>query len=149
MARSGPDLPERVEFGWTWVPEQLVPGVGPDAHHGGKSGFEVAKFHRPNCTREVGTKRSHGRLIVGPRVYGHDQENRRAGERCRYGLCNNHGVNLREVFRMAFRGRGPTAPFDFASKLNDSNPIPTLECATWIASVKQSLRKAPGEPSRG
>jgi hypothetical protein len=26
---------------------------------------------------------------------------------------------------MAFRGRGATAPFDFASKLKDSNPIPT------------------------
>ena len=26
---------------------------------------------------------------------------------------------------LAFRGRGPTAPFDFASKLKDSNPIPT------------------------
>src|SRR5215469_12079077 len=25
----------------------------------------------------------------------------------------------------AFRGRGPTAPRDFASKLKDSNPIPT------------------------
>jgi hypothetical protein len=26
---------------------------------------------------------------------------------------------------LAFRGRGPTAPRDFASKLKDSNPIPT------------------------
>jgi hypothetical protein len=33
---------------------------------------------------------------------------------------------------------------DFASKLKDSNPIPTLECATWIASVKQSLRQGSG-----
>jgi hypothetical protein len=45
---------------------------------------------------------------------------------------------------MAFRGRGPTVPFDFASKLKDSNPIPTLECATRIASVKQSLRQGSG-----
>jgi len=38
MARSGPDFPERVEFGWAWVSEQLVPCVGPDTRHAGKVG---------------------------------------------------------------------------------------------------------------
>ena len=35
---------------------------------------------------EVAAERPHGRAIVGAWIYRHDQEDRGAGERCRYGL---------------------------------------------------------------
>jgi hypothetical protein len=94
MTRSGPDFPERMEFGWSRVPEQPVPCVGSNSHHAGKAGFEVAKFDRANQRGEVCAKRSHGRAIVRAGIYRHDQEDRDAGEGCRYGLWNNHSVNL-------------------------------------------------------
>jgi hypothetical protein len=100
MVGSGPDLPERVEFGRARVPEQTVPCIGPDPYHAGKAGFELAKSHRANQRREVCAKRSNGRAIIGARTYRHDQEDRSAGERCRYGLCNSHCVDLPEVFRI-------------------------------------------------
>ena len=94
VARSGPELAERVQFGRARVPEQPVPGVGPDPHHAGEAGFEIAKFNRANQARKVGAERPHGRAIVRARVYRHDQEDRGAGERRRYRLWNHHSVGF-------------------------------------------------------
>ena len=60
VARSGPELAERVEFSRTRAPEQPVPGVGTDAEHAGEAGLEVAKLNRANQTREVRAERPHG-----------------------------------------------------------------------------------------
>ena len=64
VARSGPELPERVKFGRARVAEQPVPGVGPDSHHAGEAGFEIAKFNRANQARKVRAERPHGGDIV-------------------------------------------------------------------------------------
>ena len=64
MARSGAELAERVKFRRPRVAEQPVPGVGADAHHAGKAGLEIAKFHRADQGREVGAERPHGVAIV-------------------------------------------------------------------------------------
>ena len=48
MARSGPDLPERVKLGGARIPEQPIPGLGADSHHAAESGFDVAKLDRSN-----------------------------------------------------------------------------------------------------
>ena len=58
----------------------------------------MAKFHRANKRQEVCAKRSYGRAIVRTRIYRHDKEDRRAGKRRRYGLCNSYSVNLPEIF---------------------------------------------------
>src|SRR5215467_6719526 len=100
MPKPGPDFPERVKFGWPRISEQPVPCIGPDPHHTGKTGFELAKSHRANQRREVRAERSNGRALIGVRIYRQNQEDRGASEWCRYGLRNSHSVNLREVFRI-------------------------------------------------
>ena len=94
VARSGPELAERMKFGRARVAEQPVPGVGPDSHHAGKAGLEIAKFDRANQAREVGAERPHGGAIVRARIDRHDQEDRGARQRRRYRLCNHDGVGL-------------------------------------------------------
>src|SRR6516164_9774428 len=96
MMPSGQDLPERVELGWARVSEQPVPCVRPNPHHAGQAGFEVAKFHRANQSREVRAKQSNHRVIFWAGIYRHDKEHRSASERCRYGLWKSHSVDLRE-----------------------------------------------------
>src|SRR5262249_29091180 len=66
MARSGPDLPERVEFGRARVPEQPIPCLGPDPHHAGKAGFELTKFPRANQPRQVSAKHRTIARLSGP-----------------------------------------------------------------------------------
>ena len=83
-----------MQLGRARVAEQPVPGVGPDSHHAGEAGFEVAKFDRANQRREVGAERAHGGAIVRARIDRHDQEDRGARERRRYGLWNRHRVGL-------------------------------------------------------
>ena len=61
MARSGADLAERMKFGRARIPEQPVPRLGPDSHHAGEPGFEVAKLNRANQARKVRAERPHGR----------------------------------------------------------------------------------------
>ena len=81
VARSSPELAERVKFGRTRVPEQPIPGVGADSHHAGEPSFEVTKFNRANQAREVSAKGAHGGAIVLARVDCHHQEDRSACER--------------------------------------------------------------------
>jgi hypothetical protein len=52
-------------------------------------------------------------------------------------------------FELAFRGRGPTAPRDFASKLKDSNPIPTRRTGNADRIAEAKWRRSSGEPSLG
>ena len=98
MTRSGADLPKRVKFGWARFPEQAVPRVGANSDHAGQAGFEVAKLHGANQSSDVRAKRSHRRAIFQTRIYHHDKEDRGAGERRRYRLCNDHSVDLRAVY---------------------------------------------------
>ena len=83
-----------MQLGRARVPEQPVPGVGPDAHHAGEAGFEIAKFNRANQARKVGAERPYGRGIVRAWVYRHDQEDRGAGERRGYRLWNHHSFRF-------------------------------------------------------
>ncbi len=94
VARSGPELAEGVKLSRARVAEQPVPGVGPNPHHAGKPGFEIAKFDRSNQARKVGAERARRGATVGARVYRHDQEDRGAGERRRNRLCNRDGVSV-------------------------------------------------------
>ena len=92
VARSGPELSEGVKFGRARVPEQPIPGVRPDSHHAREPGFEITKFNCANQAREVRAECPHAGAIVRAGVYGHDQEDRRAGQRRRYRLRNHDGV---------------------------------------------------------
>ena len=113
VARSGPELSEGVKLGRARVPEQPIPGVRPDSHHAGEPGFEIAKFNRANQAREIGAERPHAGAIVRAGVYGHDQEDRRAGQRRRYRLRNHDGVVLeiasamKSLARAVMSGRRP------------------------------------------
>ena len=89
---SGPNFPEWMEFGRARVPEQPIPCGGPDTHHAGKAGFEVAKFYRANQRCQTCAKRSHDRAIVWSRIYRYDEEDCGTAEWCRYRLWNTHSV---------------------------------------------------------
>ena len=52
VALSGPEL-RKGWFGRPRLAEQPVPGVGPDAHHAGKPGLEIAKFNGSNEAGKV------------------------------------------------------------------------------------------------
>src|SRR3984893_10431348 len=137
MVLGATDLAERVEFGWARVPEQPLPRIGPDPHHAGKAGFEVAKLHCANQRWQVCAKRSHSRAIVRARIYRHDQKHRRAGERCRYRLCKSHSVNLREVFRIGIWRTQPDDSARFAGW--SQSPLP---CRTRSAFLKPKIAQA-------
>ncbi len=110
VARSGPELAERVKFGRARVAEQPVPGVGADAHDAGEAGLEIAKFNRANQARKVRAERPHGVDIVLALVDGHDQEDRGARQRRRYRLCNDSVCSevasaMRSLARVFMSGR--------------------------------------------
>ena len=88
VARSGANLPERMQLRRPRRSKEPVPRVGPKAHDAGEAPFKVAKFHRAQQRGEVSAERPHGRSIVGARVYCRDQEDRGAGERRGYRLRN-------------------------------------------------------------
>src|SRR5262249_38388650 len=132
-------------LGRTRVAEQPVPGVGPDPHRAGQAGFEVAEFHRADQRRKVGAERSHRRAIVRPRIDRHDQEDRGAGEGCRYRLWHSHGVDLREVFRVgawprSCRADGMVRPRAIAYGTSPwpSKPGPTVLAAGGLAGFGQA-----------
>jgi hypothetical protein len=104
VARSRPDLAERVKLGRARLPEQAVPCLGPDPHDAGETGFEVAKFHRAQQCRKLAAERPHGGAMVRARLHRRDQEDRGARQWCGYGLGNDTGVtrNLASGHRIAF-----------------------------------------------
>jgi hypothetical protein len=53
-------------------------------------------------------------VIVGARIYRHDQEDRGAAKWCRYGLWDSHGVDLRKV-------SVPDGPARLCTNAEDSN----------------------------
>ena len=68
MARSGANLPERMQFRRPRRPKKPVPRVGPKPHDAGEVPFQVAKLHRAQQRGEVSAERAHGRTIVYARV---------------------------------------------------------------------------------
>ena len=87
MARSGANLPERMQFRRPRRPKEAVPRVGSKPHDAGKASFQVAKFHRAHQRGEVSAERAHGGAIFGARIERHDQEDRGASERRGHRLC--------------------------------------------------------------
>jgi len=93
MARSGLDFPERMEFGRARVSEQPVPRPGPYSHHAREASFKIAKINRAYQRRKVCAEGSHGGAVIRARIYRHDEEDRSACERRRYGLWNRSRFN--------------------------------------------------------
>ena len=122
MARSGADLPERMQLRRPRRPKEPVPRVGPEPHDAGESAFEVAKFHRAQQRGEVAAERAHGVAIFGARVDRHDQKDRGAGERrgdrlregrqanCRFGRARRIGFHWVSVPQRAQNFRTASLP---------------------------------------
>src|SRR5208282_4311674 len=87
MARSAANLLEGVQFRWLRLSKEAVPRVRPKPHHAGKSSFQVAKFHRTHQRGEVSAERAHSGAMLNARVECHAEEDRSAGQRRRYRLC--------------------------------------------------------------
>ena len=86
VARSGANLPERMQIRRPRRPKELIPGAGPKPQDAGKSAFKVARSHRAYQRGQVCAQRPNGGAMVRARVQGGDQEDGGAGQRCGYRL---------------------------------------------------------------
>jgi hypothetical protein len=86
MARSGSDLPERMQLCRPRWPKETVPRVGTKPHDTGKAPFQVTKFHRSQQRAEVSAERAQGCAIVKARLECRDEEDRGAAKRRGYRL---------------------------------------------------------------
>jgi hypothetical protein len=87
MARSGANLPERMQFFRPRRPKEAVPRLGTEPHNAGKAPFQVAKFHCSQQRGNISAEGTHRTAIFKARVECSDQEDGRAGERPGYRLC--------------------------------------------------------------
>jgi hypothetical protein len=86
MARSGANLPERMQFFRPRRPKEAVPRLGTEPHNAGKAPFQVAKFQRSQQGGDISAERAHGVAIFKARVECCHQEDRGAGQRTGYRL---------------------------------------------------------------
>ena len=87
MAISSANLLEWMQVCGSRRPKEAVPRGRPKPHDAGKAPCQIAKFYRPHQRGEVSAELAHGGAIVNARVDRRDQEDRGAGKRRGYCLC--------------------------------------------------------------
>src|SRR6266852_4690646 len=78
MASIGADLAELMQFGWSRLPEKLVPRIRSERHDAGEVAFLVAKSNRAQEGGKIRAKRAHNRRLVGVGIERDDQKGCRA-----------------------------------------------------------------------
>src|SRR5215469_1235630 len=80
VAHARANFTKGMKFGRARLPEELIPGIGPEAHDAGEATFDVAKIHCAEKRREIWAERTNRIKRIGPRVYFQDQKDGGASE---------------------------------------------------------------------
>ncbi len=65
-------LAKLVQFSWSRLPEQLVPGIGPKPHNTGESSLLFTKTYRTHESGEICAEGSDSSSMPSTWVYCHD-----------------------------------------------------------------------------
>jgi hypothetical protein len=122
MARSGSDLPERMQLCRPRWPKETVPRVGTKPHDTGKAPFQVTKFHRSQQRAEVSAERAQGCAIVKARLECRDEEDR--------GTAKRRGYRLREGNQATYLVFAASSPL-LTHRVSSHSRHHASSCLTW------------------
>ena len=91
MTLSRPDLSKLMQVSWPRLPEELVPGIGPETHDTGEGSLLLAKSYGSHERGHIGTERSDQGSMPITGIDCYDEKDCGASQRCRYSLWDHMG----------------------------------------------------------